>query len=94
MYIFNLFILSVWGLSCSTRTLLQHADLVVTCGLSCGMQTSLGHADLVVACMQDIVPRPGIKPQPPALGVRSLTHWPTREVLTNLFLMRSCISMC
>ena len=27
-----------------------------------------------------LVPRPGIKPVPPALGVLSLNHWTTREV--------------
>ena len=30
--------------------------------------------------MWDLVPRPGIKPQPPALGIWSLSHWTTREV--------------
>ena len=30
--------------------------------------------------MWDLVPWPGIKPEPPALGVRSLSHWTTREV--------------
>ena len=35
---------------------------------------------LVAACMQDLVPRPGIEPGPPALGAQSLTHWTTREV--------------
>ena len=30
--------------------------------------------------MQDLVPWPGIKPRPPALGARSLNHWTTREV--------------
>ena len=30
--------------------------------------------------MRDIVPWPGIKPRPPALGAWSLNHWPTREV--------------
>ena len=29
---------------------------------------------LVATCMQDLVPRPGIKPRPSALGVGSLTH--------------------
>ena len=29
--------------------------------------------------MWDLVPRPGIKPRPPALGVWSLSHWTTRE---------------
>ena len=30
--------------------------------------------------MWDLVPQPGIKPGPPALGAWSLTHWTTREV--------------
>ena len=30
--------------------------------------------------MWDLVPRPGNKPGPPAFGVRSLSHWTTREV--------------
>ena len=30
--------------------------------------------------MQDPVPWPGIEPVPAALGVRNLSHWPTREV--------------
>ena len=30
--------------------------------------------------MQHLIPQPGIKPRPPALGARSLTHWTTREV--------------
>ena len=51
-------------------------------GLSCGVWYLLVAACglLVVACMQDLVPRPGIKPGPPALGVWSLTHWTTRGV--------------
>ena len=35
---------------------------------------------LVAACMGDLVPRSGIEPRPPALGVQSLTPWTTREV--------------
>ena len=56
-----------------------HRVLVVTRGIfvaACEL--------LVVACMQDLVPRPGIEPGPPALGARSLTHWTTREVPTLL----------
>ena len=30
--------------------------------------------------IRDLVPRPGIKPTPPALGIWSLSHWTTREV--------------
>ena len=40
---------------------------------SCGMQA--------LSCgVWDLVPWPGIKPRPPALGARSLNHWTTREV--------------
>ena len=69
-----LFILAALGLSCGMRDLyLQHMDfLVVACGL------------LVAACMRDLVPQPGMEPRPPALGVRSLTHWTTREVPRNV----------
>ena len=34
-----------------------------------------------VSCdMWDLVPQPGIKPGPPALGAKGLNHWTTREV--------------
>ena len=32
------------------------------------------------AAREILVPRPGIKPMPPALGVQSLTHCTSREV--------------
>ena len=35
--------------------------------------------------MHDLVPWPGIKPGPSALGARSLSHWATREVLFLFF---------
>ena len=35
---------------------------------------------------RDIVPWPGIKPGPPALGAQSLNHWTTREVPVLLLL--------
>ena len=38
--------------------------------------------------MWDLVPWPGIEPQPPALGVRSLSHWTTREVPDYIFLLK------
>ena len=38
--------------------------------------------------MQDLVPQPGIEPGAPALGVRSPTHWTTREVTLALNLKR------
>ena len=36
--------------------------------------------------MWDLVPWPGIKPRPSAVGVQSLSHWTTREVPTFPFL--------
>ena len=41
-------------------------------GLSCGMW--------------DLVPPPGIKLRPPALGMRSLSHWITRDIPLLSFL--------
>ena len=42
-------------------------------GLSCSIQ--------ILACgMWDLVPWPGIEPEPPALGLWSLSHWTNREV--------------
>ena len=47
---------------------------------------------LVAACrtfscsMWDLVPWPGIKLGPPALGAQSLSHWTTREVSTSTIL--------
>ena len=38
--------------------------------------------------MRHLVAQPGIKLGPPALGVQSLSHWTTREVLHQLFLLR------
>ena len=35
--------------------------------------------------MWDLVPRPGIKPEPPALGMWSLSHWTIREVPQGVF---------
>ena len=52
----------------SAGSSLRHAgSLVAGCGLLSGS-------------MRDLVPQPGIKPGPPALGACSLTHWTTREV--------------
>ena len=41
--------------------------ICVSRALHCGMHT-------------DLVPQPGIKPRPPALGARIPTHWTTTEV--------------
>ena len=53
--------------------------------LCCGIQTlSFG--------MWDLVPWPGIEPGPPALGVKSLSHWTTREV-PQLLCVCVCVSL-
>ena len=50
-------------------------------GLSCGTQDLLScHVQTLHCGMWDLVPRPGIEPGTPALGVWSLSHWTTREV--------------
>ena len=50
--------------------------LVVACGALIFTETCR-----MFSCgMWDLVPWPGIKPAPPALGVQSLNHWTTREV--------------
>ena len=42
---------------------------------------------LCLSCsMWALAPWPGIKPRPPALGARSVSHWTTREVPVPLFL--------
>ena len=43
-------------------------------GLSCGIW--------------ELVPWPGIKPRPPALGAQSLSHWTTREVPTIVLIIK------
>ena len=41
----------------------------------------LAFTALVLSCSTwDLVPQPGIKPGPPALGAKGLNHWTTREV--------------
>ena len=65
-------------------------------GLSYGtrdLPSSLWHAwSLVVVCelfsysMWDLVPWPGIEPDPPVLETWSLSHWTTREVLVTVYL--------
>ena len=56
--------------------------LTSACGFSCGACEIL-----FFSCdMWDLVPRPGIEPGLLALGVQSLSHWTTRESLSNLLL--------
>ena len=46
----------------------------------CGVQGLLHRG------MQDLAPRPGTEPRPPALGPWSLTHWTTREAPLCIFI--------
>ena len=65
----------------SPRFILLHQILVALHGVflaSCG----------IFSCgMQNLVPWPGIKPRPLALGAWSLNHWTTRESLDVPFLI-------
>ena len=68
-----------------------HQVLVAACtifDLHCGMQ--------ILSCgMWDLVPWPGIKPRPPALGAWSLSYWTTREVsCTYLFKLQFYPDVC
>ena len=42
--------------------------------------------------MWNLVPLPGVKPGPPALGAQSLSHWTSRKVLGHLPLSQSFLS--
>ena len=47
------------------------------------------------AACEILVPRPGIKPVPPALGARSVNHWAAREVpISENFKQYSALSLC
>ena len=70
------------GLSCGTRD--------IQCGLGdlrCDLRDLLVAARGIFSCcmrilscgMLDLVPWWGLKPRPPALGARSLSHWTRRE---------------
>ena len=50
-------------------------------GLSCSTRDLRCSIQALSCDMRDLVPRPGIEPRPPALGVQILNHWTTREVL-------------
>ena len=44
-------------------------------------------AHVIIGCgMWDLVPRPGMEPEPTALGVWSLSHWTTGEVPPDIFI--------
>ena len=59
---------------------------LVVPGLSCGTQEIFSCSMQTLSCgMWDLVPWPGIKPRPPALGAWSLSHWTTREVPLFVF---------
>ena len=66
------------------RIFVGHAEsLVAVCGIfSCDMWT--------LSCgLWDLVPRPGIKPGPPELGVRRPSHWTTRKVPSRFLKLSS-----
>ena len=63
-FFFSIIYLTAQGLSCSMRDL-----CCCVWDLRCGVRDPL-----VAACMRDLVPWPGIKPGPPALGAWSLNH--------------------
>ena len=57
-------------------------------GLSCvtqDLRSFGGHLGSFTCGMWNLVPWPGIEPGSPALGVQSLGHWTTREVLVVHF---------
>ena len=79
LFVFSLIFiyLVVLSLSRGTQDLwssLQHAG-----SFSCGRWTPSCGA-------WDLVPRSGIEPRFPALGVQSLSHWTTREVPGQVFI--------
>ena len=54
--------------------------LLASPGLSYGTQDLHSHMRALSGDVQDLAPRAGIEPRPPALGAWSLSHWTTREV--------------
>ena len=78
LYFFNIYLFRL------CRILIAAVGIIVTaCRIfSCGVRDLLVASCelLVTARMWNLVPRPGIEPRPPELGVQRLTHWTTREV--------------
>ena len=57
--------------------------------LSCGTWDLFIVACRIFSCsLQDLVPQPGIKPVPPALGAWNLSHWTTSHFLLDQVLER------
>ena len=54
--------------------------LLASPGLSYGTQDLHCHMQALSGDVQDLAPRAGIEPRPPALGAWGLSHWTTREV--------------
>ena len=84
-----LFIWLCWVLSWGTwypQSSLWHVESLVSAyGIfSGGMQT--------LSCsMWDLVPWPGIKPGPPALGAQSLSHWTTKSHTSGTDIQWTCL---
>ena len=55
-------------------------------GLTCSTQDFRCGVQILTWGTWDLVPCPGIKPGPPALGVQSLSYWTRREVPCLVFL--------
>ena len=63
---------------------------LVVPGLSCGTQEIFSCSMQTLSCgMWDLVPWPGIKPRPPALGV--LATEPTREIPSMSYILKMSI---
>ena len=72
----SIFFFNIYLFGCTSLQLHTGSQIFVTASgiFSCSVRT--------LSCgIWDLVPWPGIKPKPPALGARSLSHWTTREVL-------------
>ena len=65
---------------CSTVGFFRPSLSPGICSNSCSLSWWLQQMGSLNCGMWDLVPWPGIKPGPPALGSQSLSHWTTREV--------------
>ena len=84
------FFLNIYLIGC-TGSLLQHAgSLIFT--VACGI---FSYSMENFSCgMRDIVPCPGIQPEPLALGAWSGSHWTSREVPHLHIFHEACRGLC